>query len=343
MLYRTTRGKHDVVTAFKTIHTDCDIDGGLFLPLRMPVLDHERIASLASCTQTQILADVLNALFACDLTAWDMELAVGRKPLRLHAAGRSITACELWHNESADLRAPIQAVSDRLGGYGADPTNWVAIAVRIAFLFAAYGALCASGTLRAPQTLDIALSVGDFTTPIAAWYAREMGLPIGTILCGCNANGGLWDLLYHGTLSTGGSILPTCTPQANAVVPRNLERLIHGALGVDENRRYLQICGRGGMYDLSPEQVQSLSRGLFAAVISDHRLANVIPAVYRSRGYVLGPYAALAYGAVQDFRATSGAENRTLLLAERSPAHDGALVSRLLKIKQTDLEKRISG
>lgn len=72
-------------------------------------------------------------------------------------------------------------------------------------------------------------------------------------------------------------------------------------------------------------------------------MANVIPAVYRSRGYVLGPYAALAYGAVQDFRATSGAENRTLLLAERSPAHDGALVSRLLKIKQTDLEKRISG
>lgn len=340
MLYRTTRGKHDVVTAFKTVHTDCYGDGGLFLPFRMPKLNRSRIETMAASSATQIIADVLDELFSCDLTAWDVELAIGRTPLRTAKVGRGVVAGEFWHAPGQDTDALVQALSDRIGGYGNEPSNWMQIAVRIALLFAVYGKLFSAGALRASKKPDIAVSVGDFSMPMAAWYAREMGLPIGNILCGCNANGAFWDLLNRGEMPTGERLVHTCTPQASFAVPRNLERLIHGALGVDENKRFLRCCQAGETYVLPPEQAQVLRNGLFAAVISDSRIATIIPAVYRSGNYILGPYAALAYGCLQDFRATTGEENQTLLICERAAVQDGALIARLLKIKPSDLEKR---
>lgn len=342
MLYRTTRGKHDVVTAFKTVHTDCYGDGGLFLPFRMPKLNRSQIESMARSSSAQIIADVLNALFGFDLTAWDVELAVGRRPVSIVTIGRRLIAGELWRGADGGLEAKVQALSDRLGGYGQAPTNWVRIAVYISLIFAQYGMASSAGAIRSSEKLDIAVATGDFSMPIAAWYAREMGLPIGNILCGSNANGFFWDLLNHGELPTGATAVTTCTPQADMVVPRDLERLIHGVFDVDECKRYLLCCDRRETYTLTEEALARLSGGLFAAVTSDSRMRAVISAVCRSRGYILSPYAALAYGSLQDFRATTGEENQTLLLCDRSPMQDGALVSRVLKIKPTELEKRLA-
>lgn len=340
MLYRTTRGKHDVVTAYKTVHTDCYVDGGLFLPFRMPKLNTAQVAALGSSSAAQIIADVLNELFACDLTQWDVEAAVGRRPVRLTTVGRRITAGETWPAGQEDVGNLVQALSDRLGG-GPEATNWVQIAVRIALLFAAYGAMQASGAIKGQEKPDIAMASGDFSMPMAAWYAREMGLPIGQILCGCNANDAFWEMLNHGEFATADRTVPTWTPEGNSV-PRDLERLIHGVFGVEENRRYLLCCEKGRTYTLLPEQLVMLNRGLYTAVVSDSRIASIIPGVCRTRGYILGPYGALAYGCLQDFRATTGEERPTLLICDRSPMKDSTLVSRLLKIKEHDLRKRVA-
>lgn len=340
MLYRTTRGNHDVVTAFKTIHTDCYGDGGLFLPFKMPKLNKAQIDALADNSTCQTVAQVLNELFSCDLTAWDVESAIGRKPISLSAVGRRTVAGEYWRNSGEDVHAAVAALSQRMGG-GEDPTNWVQIAVRIALLFASYGMLESTKMLRVQGKLDVAMPTGDFAMPMACWYARQMGLPIGNIICGCNANGGFWDLMNHGELPTGNRVVPTCTPEANLAVPRNLERLIHGVLGVEENKRFLLYCSKGMTYGLSEEQMELLSPQMYTAVISDRRVATTIPGVYRTRGYVLGPYDALAYGSLQDFRATSGEERPTLLICDRSPMKDAAAVSRFLKVRESDLQKRI--
>lgn len=342
MLYRTTRGKHDVVTAYKTVHTDHYVDGGLFLPFRMPRLDPDQIAALSGQSATQIVANVLNELFGTALTDWDVELAIGRRPIRMATIGRQITAGEWWQPGQEDVSMLIQALSLRIGGNTQEPTNWMRIAVPIALLFASFAAMQVSGAVKPGQRLDVAMDIGDFSLPIAAWYARKMGLPLGDIICGCNANGGFWDLLNRGELATGERRIPTWTPDANEVLPRDLERLIHGVFGVEENKRFLSCCQQRQAYVLTQEQLQQLCQGLFTAVVSDHRVASIIPGVYRTRSYILGPYGALAYGSLQDLRATCGGERPTLLVCSRSPLKDGALVSRLLKLREAELKKRMT-
>lgn len=343
MLYATTRSKHDIVTAHKTVHTDCASDGGLFVPFRLPGYSAEQLQQLAVTAPAQIVADVMNLFFSCGLNAWDVELILGRKPIGTLALGRQLLAAELWRSSGSGVDLTVQRISDRIRGgqKGQAPTNWMHIAVRIALIVACYGSMLSSGQLRPQRPFDVAVTTGDFAMPMAAWHARRMGIPIGNIICGCNSNGSFWDLLNRGEFPSGDVLTHTATPDADIVVPRNLERLIAAALDAEQISRYLQACSRGRTYILGDEDLEELRQGMFAAVISDSRMSGILIGVYRTRKYVLSPYAALAYGSLQDYRAMTGQTRPAVLLAERSPLRDRQQVSALLQISDHDLPELI--
>ena len=238
----------------------------------------------------------------------------------------------------------MQLLSDRLRGEdgGKEVSNWTAVALRIAYLFAAYGQLLATEQIQPQAELDVAVTTGDFASPMAAWYAREMGLPIGNIVCGCNANGAVWDLLHHGQMATGGIAAKTITPEADVVVPRNLERLVYETLGMEEAVRYLDCCRTGSIYAAPEETLEQLRKGMFAAVISDDRINSVIHSVYRTSNYVFGPYSALAYSSLLDYRAKTGESRPALLLSERSPICDRDQVAKAMQVPVAELIKRIN-
>lgn len=334
MLYTTTRNKNDVETAYKAIHLDCNADGGLFVPLRFPRYSPAQIAAMADRTFGQNVAEILNAFFSCNLTGWDVEFAVGRVPVKINTISHRILIAECWHNSLWRFDRIVQTLSDRLRteNEGAAPGNWVNVAVRIAALFGVYGILLASQQTDGQTPLDVAVTTGDFASPMAAWYAREMGLPIGNIVCGCNANGAVWDLLHRGEMSTGSVAVKTCTKDVDIAVPRNLERLISAVLGPDEANKYVDCCLNGAMYTLEAEDFELLRRGVFAAVISDARVENSIYSVSRTSGYVFGPYSALAYGSLLDYRAKTGESRPALLFTERSPVCDVEQVAAFMRV-----------
>lgn len=345
MLYETTRAKHDIVTAHKAAHTDCNTDGGLFVPFRLMQLNNEQLDQMLSGNSSQITAKVLNHFFSCNLSEADVDATTGHQPVKCVPIGRRLVVAELWHNSSADVSRVVQRLADKIckGKRGAAPANWMHIAVRIALLFASYGTLRNANMIHIYHPLDVAVTTGDFSMPMAAWYARQMGLPIGNIVCGCNSNGGFWDLLNRGEFFTGDSVAETMTPEADLVVPRNLERLIYATLGVEETKHYLHCCGLGRTYRLSEDQLKILGKGMFAAVISDARVSIIIPGVYHTCNYVLDPYAALAYGSLQDYRSMTGHINPMLLVAERSPAQNRQQICQLLQIDDSELKNLIFG
>lgn len=344
MLYAATRNKSNVETAYKTVHLDCAGDGGLFTPFRMTAFEHQEILALKNRSFGQNMAQVLNFFFSAGLTGWDIEFAVGRTPVQIGTIPHRIFIAESWHNSQYKFDHVVQLLSDRLRGdaAGEAPSNWVQIAVRIAALFATYGQLLASGQTEEGEVFDVAVTSGDFAGPMAVWYSRRMGLPIGNIICGCNANGALWDILNHGEMATCGIAVRTVTPEADVAVPRNLERLIYETLGMEETLRYLDCCRTGSIYALNELQLQQLRAGWFAAVISDSRVESIIHSVYRTSNYVFSPYAALAYGSLLDYRTKTGESRNVLLLAERSPTCDVEQVARFLRVNTSGVFRRLS-
>ncbi len=344
MLYTTTRSQHDVYTAYKAIHNDCAPDGGLYVPFRLPQWQEAELKALLQQPFGQTVAEVLNAFFSCGLTGWDVDFAIGRSPIGIRTVHHRVLIAEMWYNTQRKMGHAIQALSDKLRkeDVGAPAGNWVEVAVSVAMLFGVYGECLRGYPALLESVVDISVATEDFTMPIAAWYARKMGLPIGNIICGCNANGGVWDLVHHGSFSTGVAATKTEAPDADIVVPRNLERLISATLGVEECNRFLACCAIGSDYGPAEEDLETLREGMYSAVISDSRIRSTIPSVYRTSQYVFGPYGAVAYGSLMDYRAKTSQTRTAILLCDRSPVCDSIYVAKCLDVPVQQLPQLLA-
>jgi len=173
---------------------------------------------------------------------------------------------------------------------------------------------------------------GDFTLPISAWYLRKMGFPIGNIICCCNENNQFWDLLCNGQMHTDALSVCTIVPEADVVLPVNLERLISDCAGAQETRRYLECCRTGRVYGVSDMLLQKLRSGMHVCVVSSSRVETTIPNVYRTHNYVLSPASALAYGGLLDYRAKTGITRTAVVLCDESPLCCGETVAKVLEL-----------
>ena len=125
-------------------------------------------------------------------------------------------------------------------------------------------------------------------------------------------------------------------------LPPDLERLIGETCGSEEALNYFWSCTEGCTYAPDENACEAMRKGMFAAVVSRVRVETIIPGVYRTNKYILDPYAALAYGALSDYRARTGGSGMALLLAEKSPLCSGDAVAKILRISEAELKQRLS-
>ena len=214
-------------------------------------------------------------------------------------------------------------------------TQWVRIAIRVAVLFAVYSVLPEDKT----DLIDVAVACGDFTQPMAVWYARKMGLPIGTIICACNDNSGPWDLICRGELTTGSPVIATQTPALDDPCPKGLERLVFETLGYASASEFATACNKQTVFRLTEEQIPQLQAGLTAAVVGDSRVETIIRSVYRTSSYLIDPYAAIPFGAIQDYRARSGESKFTLFFVDHNPLLEAKKIAKIVGLQEDALKR----
>lgn len=344
MLYLTTRDKFDAYTKAHPLKGSRANNGGFYIPFKMPSFYAGQLLELQNKSVSQTIAEVLNLFFKTELCSWDVEFAIGRYPLRINQLKHRINVAELWCNTEGTYKKLEKAIANALcadDGEGNVP-EWVRITVRISVLLACYGEMLRLDVLQPNQSFDVATATGDMTAAMAVWYARQMGLPVNNIVCGCNENSAVWNLLHLGEFSADVPVVSTTTPLADVAVPEALERLVCATLGVDEALRYCDVLAAGGHYAPPEGMLDALRDGMYGAVVSKSRLSDLIPSVYRTVGCVLGPYTALAYGALQDYRTKTGQSAPALLLSDRSPLCDGRMVASAMDITETELSKLLS-
>lgn len=324
MLYVTTRSKFDPVTPVWTTRSDTAIDGGRYVPFRMPITS---LSELRDQSFGQAVADVLNAFFRTSFTGWDVEFSIGRNPVKLDDLGQKIQVAELWHNLDGNYRKLEIVLAARICDCSAVDvhlTSWMRIAVRIAMLHGLFGELLRQGL---QGKIDIAVFSGDLTLTAALLYGKQMGLPIGKIICGCEENDAAWDLLQMGRMRTTGQSAP------------EIERLICLVLGIAEAKRYVSCCEKGEAYALLPAAVEQFKNNIFAASVSKQRMLDTIPNVYSVSGYVITPESAAAYNALMDMRVRTGTRNHALLLCDVDPADCVAEIAKAMNVPDNKLKE----
>lgn len=337
MLYITTRDNQEIYTAQRTLRENRGKEGGFYLPFRFPLLSKEECSRLLEKPFNACVAEVLNRLLNTQLTGWDVDFCIGRYPVRLERVGHRIFLAESWHNPEWKYARLEKNLSAQFCDLQSSPTNWGKIAIRIALLFGIYGEIRRSGV----ETADISFVSGDFSGPISARYARKWGLPVGNIICCCNENSTLWDLICHGQMRTDVLAVETCIPEADVTLPDNLERLIYECGGTEEVRRYLTACRAGTMYCPTDGILPKLRNGMYVSVVSSHRLETTIPNVYKSHQYLMEHNTALAYAGLQDYRARTGEMRTAVVMADYSPICEADRIADLIGIPADILRKEL--
>ena len=333
MLYQSTRNPTDSYTAARALSEDRAPDGGFYIPMKLPQFDRQQIKALGRKSFSENAVQIINLFFSTQLDSWGLEFAIGRYPVRSVTVSSRETVAELWHNplwKFERLARGVEKAVRQSDHICEMPSDWLMIASRIAVLFGIFGELIREGKVSPQIPIDIAVPNGNFSGPMAAWYAKQMGLPISNILCCCNDNNGTWKLLHKGEIRTDVTVIKTVTPACDDPAPTGLERLIYAKLGSKASVAFSEACKSGTGFYLEPEQQEKLRQDMYVPVTGQRRLESAVKSLYSTCGYLPDPYTALCYSGVLDYRSVTGESRPVLILSEEGPIHSLEFLSDML-------------
>ncbi|MBR6596062.1 MAG: hypothetical protein IKK72_05785 [Oscillospiraceae bacterium] len=342
MQYVTTRNNDTIYTWLDALNEKRAPDGGLYIPSALPVFSEAEIHAFALKNPNQAVAEILNLFFQTELNRWDIDFHAGRYPVRLKGIVRRVTIAEMWHNcdwefsrVERDLAALVRGSRDTDLAAG----TWFKVALRIGVLFSVFGELMRDGIAMNGQNVDISVPSGDGSALCAAWIARKMGLPIGQIIICCNENNNLWSLISQGELRCGLAPKETCTPDCDRLYPDTLEILIHFCGGREEVLSFASCTLEGKNWFAQEQTLQALQEGISVSVVWQQRVESTIPNIYKNSGYVFGPYSALCYAGLMDYRSRTGSGSFALIPSERGALRDDLFVAREMNMAVSTLHK----
>ena len=191
---------------------------------------------------------------------------------------------------------------------------------QIVYYVYAYGRMLASGELKAGEKMNVVVPTGNFGNILAAYYAKNMGLPIEKLICASNDNKVLVDFFQTGTYDKNRKFILTSSPSMDILISSNLERLIYLIAGCDSarNAELMKQLAENGRYEITPEMRGRLS-DFYGNYASEDETAEEISQVYHKTGYVLDTHTAVASRVYRKYRAESGDRTKTVIASTASP------------------------
>ena len=234
----------------------------------------------------------------------------------LRQSGDSKTAAEEYS----------EALREKLAGRGfflssANSINWGRVLPQIVYYISAYCDLLREGRIQKGERINVCVPTGNFGNILAAYYAREMGVPIGRLICASNSNNVLTDFLCTGVYDRNRTFYNTMSPSMDILISSNLERLLFSLSNHDdaEARGYMEELARSGRYEVSPAIKGRLEKLFAAGFCDDAQTQKVIGRMWQEHRYLIDPHTAVAFDVLDQYRRDTGDTTPTLVVSTASP------------------------
>ena len=191
---------------------------------------------------------------------------------------------------------------------------------QIVYYVYAYCQLLASGEIREGDEINITVPTGNFGNILAAYYAKEMGLPVRTLICASNENKVLYDFFMTGEYDRKRDFILTSSPSMDILISSNLERLVYKACGCDpeKNLSFMKNLSETGKYEITPDMREQLAdfRGGFAS--EEENFAG-IRELFDKTGYIIDTHTGIANAVYRAYAAETGDTTPTVIASTASP------------------------
>ena len=184
----------------------------------------------------------------------------------------------------------------------------------------AYTRLVADGTIKAGDKINVDVPTGNFGNILAAYYAKEMGLPIAKFICASNDNKVLFDFFQTGAYDRNREFILTTSPSMDILISSNLERLIYKIAGNDaeKNSELMKELTTDGVYTITDDMKAKLAE-FYGGYATEAETAATIKKVYESDDYIIDTHTAVAATVYEKYVAETGDKTPTVIASTASP------------------------
>ncbi|MCM1309006.1 MAG: threonine synthase [Butyrivibrio sp.] len=191
---------------------------------------------------------------------------------------------------------------------------------QIVYYVYAYTRLLANGELSDGEPVNVVVPTGNFGNILAAFYAKNMGLPIGRLICASNENKVLYDFFSTGTYDRNREFKLTSSPSMDILISSNLERLIYRIAGNDAaaTGALMESLKTEGAYSVTPAMRENL-KDFYGNYADESETAEAIRAIYEDTGYVIDTHTAVAAAVYKKYKSATGDTAKTLIASTASP------------------------
>ncbi len=222
----------------------------------------------------------------------------------------------------------------------ANSINIGRLAPQIVYYFKSYSDLVESGEIEKGNLVNFVVPTGNFGDILAGYFAKQMGLPIDTLVCASNANNVLTDFINTGKYDRKREFYKTSSPSMDILVSSNLERLLYLLSGCDSElvAKYMLDLKNIGEYEVNSDILAKLQSEFMADFCDDGETLETIKSVYEKYGYLCDTHTAVGWNVAEKFLEKTGNKNKTVVLSTASPYKFATSVLSAIGIKPSDNE-----
>ena len=204
----------------------------------------------------------------------------------------------------------------------ANSINFGRLAPQIAYYFSAYLDLVSSDQIENGEEIDFTVPTGNFGNILAAYYAKQMGLPVRRLHCASNRNNILADFLKTGVYDTHREFYKTTSPSMDILVSSNLERLLFEISGRDckLTAKRMSDLKSTGRYEITADELQKINAVFDGGFADEESCVEAMYDVFVDTGYTMDTHTGCAMKVSLDwFEKNKKDETKTVIVSTANP------------------------
>ncbi len=216
----------------------------------------------------------------------------------------------------------LEAEMDKAGFQfsSANSINIGRLVPQVVYYVYAYAKLLANGEITDGEKINVVVPTGNFGNILAAYYAKNMGLPIDKLICASNDNKVLYDFFTTGIYDKNREFILTTSPSMDILISSNLERLIYKIAGNDaaKNKELMTSLTTTGKYDITDDMRAEL-KDFYGNYATEKETAEVIKDIYEKTGYIIDTHTAVAAVVSRKYLRDTNDTNKLVIASTASP------------------------
>ncbi len=191
---------------------------------------------------------------------------------------------------------------------------------QVVYYVYAYAKLLQNEEIAEGEEINVVVPTGNFGNILAAYFAKQMGIPVKKLICASNENKVLFDFFQTGTYDKNREFILTNSPSMDILISSNLERLIYLIANEDaeKNSELMKSLKTEGVYTLTDDMKANL-KDFASGYATEQEVKDIIAEVYRRTGYVIDTHTAVAAKVAKEYRVATADQCKTVVASTASP------------------------